>query len=138
MDDRPKNAALFTRVLKIQGITNEVVVAGDGAEALDYLFGTGIYAERDTRKLPHLIVLDMHMPRMDGLETLRRLRADRRTGTVPVVMFSSSNEPQDILEAYRLGANSYVDKVSPNLPYPELVGLIARYWLLVNEPHRIP
>lgn len=133
VDDRPQNAALFSRVLKIHGITNEVIPAGDGIEALEYLFGTGQHAGRGTR-MPRLIILDMRMPRMGGLETLRRIRADRRTEIVPVVVFSSSDDPQDMLEAYRLGANSYVDKVSLNLPYPEIAGMIARYWLLVNEP----
>lgn len=125
VEDRPKNAGLFVRALRMSGVENEVVVARDGVEALDFLFGHGGYAGRDTAIAPRLVVLDMHMPRMDGLETLRRIWADERTALLPVVMFSSSDLPQDVMEAYRLGANSYVDKVGQDVPYPELVRLIS-------------
>lgn len=134
VEDRPQNAVLFVRALRMSGVENKVVVVRDGVEALDFLFGRGGYAGRDTAISPRLVVLDMHMPRMDGLETLRRIRADERTTLLPVVMFSSSDLPQDVMEAYRLGANSYVDKVGQAVPYPELVRLISRYWITVNEP----
>lgn len=116
VEDRPKNADLFVRALRMSGVENEVVVARDGVEALDFLFGHGGYAGRDTAIAPRLVVLDMHMP---------RIRADERTALLPVVMFSSSDLPQDVMEAYRLGANSYVDKVGQDVPYPELVRLIS-------------
>ena len=136
VDDLPRNTDLFEKVLRMQGFAGEVAVARDGVGALEYLSGTPREA------LPRLVVLDMNMPRMGGLETLRRIRADRRTAALPVVMFSSSNAPEDVAEAYRLGANSYVDKVSSALPYPELVRQISTYWLRVNEapppPERYP
>ncbi len=127
-------ADLFTAMMRSGGVHNEVVVTGDGAEALDYLFGEGEYAERDTSAMPRLVVLDINMPRMDGFEALRRIRADERTELLPVAMLTSSNHEGDRTEAYRLGANSFLDKVSDTLPLSEMVPLVARYWLYANEP----
>jgi two-component system response regulator len=130
-DDDPRTAEMFRLVLRANGIDNEVVVARDGIEALDYLFGTGDHDGSNTSFIPRFMVLDLSMPRMGGLEVLRRLREDERTKLLPVVMLTSSTVPQDIVEAYRAGANSYVDKLS-EVPWPELVSLIARYWLDTN------
>jgi two-component system response regulator len=130
-DDNPRTAEKFGLVLRANGIDNEIVVARDGVEALDYLFGTGDHAGSDTSFMPQLMLLNLSMPRMGGLEVLRRLREDERTKLLPVVVLTSSTDPQDIVEAYRAGANSYVDKLS-DVPWPELVPLIARYWLDMN------
>jgi two-component system response regulator len=102
-------------------------------ETLDYLFGRGEHAARDTTDKPGLIVLDLNMPRMGGLETLRRLRSYEETKLMPVVVMSASASPKDKDEAYRLGANSFIGKMTSRVPYPELVPLIARYWLYANE-----
>jgi two-component system, response regulator len=132
-DDNPRTAERFGLVLRANGIDNEIVVARDGVEALDYLFGTGDHAGSDTSFMPRLMLLDLSMPRMGGLEVLRRLREDERTKLLPVVVLTSSTDPQDIVEAYRAGANSYVDKLS-DVPWPEFVPLIDRYWLDMNIP----
>jgi two-component system, response regulator len=134
-DDDPRTAEMFGLVLRANGIDNEVVVARDGVEALDYLFGTGDHAGSDTSFMPRFMLLDLSMPRMGGLEVLRRLRDDERTKLLPVVVLTSSTVPQDIVEAYRAGANGYVNKLS-NAPWPELVLLIARYWLDMNVSAR--
>jgi CheY-like chemotaxis protein len=134
-DDNPQTAEIFGLVLQANGFDNEVVVACDGVEALDYLFGTGDRAGSDVSFMPRFMLLDLSMPRMGGLEVLRRLREDERTNLLPVVVLTSSTDPQDIVEAYRAGANSYVDKLS-DVPWPELVSLIARYWLDLNVSAR--
>jgi CheY-like chemotaxis protein len=134
-DDNPQTAEIFGLVLQANGFDNEVVVACDGVEALDYLFGTGDRAGSDVSFMPRIMLLDLSMPRMGGLEVLRRLREDERTNLLPVVVLTSSTDPQDIVEAYRAGANSYVDKLS-DVPWPELVSLIARYWLDLNVSAR--
>ena len=133
VDDRPTSAGLFITALRTSGFTNEVVVACDGQEALDYLFGCGEHADRDTSLMPRLVLLDLNMPRLDGLETLRRIRADERTQLLPVVMLSASNLPEDVAEAYRLGANGFIDKLSLFVSFPELVKQIANYWLVINQ-----
>jgi CheY-like chemotaxis protein len=133
VDDKPFNADLFARVLRMYGYSNEKVTVGDGVEALDFLFGRDDYAGRDVSALPRLIVLDLNMPRMDGRETLRRLREDERTKLLPVVMLTAANDSADRAEAYRLGVNAYVDKIS-DVSFPEMVKRIAEYWLGVNEP----
>ena len=133
VDDKPWNADLFAGVLRNHGYTNEIVTVGDGIEALDFLFARGSYAGRDVSIKPRLILLDLNMPRMGGLETLRRLRADERTKLLPIVMLTASDDSGDKAEAYRLGINGYVDKVS-NVPFPEMVKRIADYWLGLNEP----
>jgi CheY-like chemotaxis protein len=132
-EDNADMAELFVLVLGRSGFTNEVVIARDGVETLDYLFGRGEHAARDTSDTPGLIVLDVNMPRMGGLETLRRLRSYEETKLMPVVVMSASASPGDKDEAYRLGANSFIGKMTSRIPYPELVPLIARYWLYANE-----
>ena len=133
VDDKPWNADHFARVLRRFGYSNEVVPAGDGIEALNYLFARGDHVGRDTGVKPRLIVLDLNMPRMDGLETLRRLREDERTKLLPVVMLTATDDAGDRAEAYRLGVNGYVDKIS-GVPFPDMVRRIADYWLGLNEP----
>ena len=132
VDDKPINAELFSVLLRKHGYTNEIVTAGDGIEALDFLLGRGDHASRDVSVKPRLILLDLNMPRMDGLETLQRLRADERTKLLPIVMLTASDNSTDQAEAYRLGVNGYVDKLS-NVPFPEMVKRIADYWLGLNE-----
>ena len=133
VDDKPINAELFSVLLRKHGYTNEIVTAGDGIEALDFLLGRGDHASRDVSVKPRLILLDLNMPRMDGLETLRRLRADERTKLLPIVMLTASDNSTDQAEAYRLEVNGYVDKLS-DVPFPEMVKRIADYWLGLNEP----
>ena len=132
VDDRPQNAELFTIILRRHGFSNRVVPVGDGIEALDFLSCRGDYAGRDVGLVPRLILLDLNMPRMDGLETLRQLRDDERTKLLPVVILTSSDHPRDKTEAYRLGANGYVDQLS-DVPFPDVVRRIADYWLEVNQ-----
>jgi CheY-like chemotaxis protein len=133
VDDKPLNADLFAGVLRKCGYTNKIVTVGDGIEALDFLFARGGYAGRDVSVKPRLILLDLNMPRMDGLEMLRRLREDERTKLLPVVMLTAANHSADRAEAYHLGVNAYVDKFS-DVSFPEMVKRIAEYWLGVNEP----
>lgn len=134
VEDVPRNAEQFVRVLRLHGYRDEVVVVGDGAECLDYLFGEGAHEGRDTRLAPRLVLLDVHMPRMGGLEALRRIREDERTNLLPVVMFSATSVPEDVVAAYDLGANAFIDKVSAPVPFPEIVRILVRFWLGINEP----
>ena len=133
VEDNPDDEALTLRALKKNNITNEVVVARDGAEALDYLFGTGQYAGREQAPPPQITLLDLKLPKVDGLEVLRRLRADERTRLLPVVILTSSNEEQDRLKGYGLGANSYVRKPVDFDQFMEAVRQLGLYWLLLNE-----
>jgi two-component system response regulator len=112
VEDNPDDEALTLRAFNKNRIANEVIVARDGVEALDYLFGTGSHAGRDLSVAPAVVLLDLKLPRVDGLEVLRRVRADARTNLLPVVILTTSREQQDIYEAYQLGANSYIRKVS--------------------------
>jgi CheY-like chemotaxis protein len=134
VEDVPRNAEQFVRVLRMHGYHDEVVVAGDGAECLDYLFGEGAHEGQDTHLAPRLVLLDVHMPRMDGLEALRRIREDERTSLLPVVMFSATSHPKDVVAAYDLGANAFIDKVSAPVPFPEMVRIMVHFWLGINEP----
>jgi CheY-like chemotaxis protein len=134
VEDNPDDEALTLRALKKNNIRNEVVVAHDGAEALDYLFGTGAYAGRDLTIMPTLMLLDLKLPKIDGLEVLRRLRADDRTRLLSVVILTSSNEEQDLINSYRFGANSYIRKPVDFTQFMEAVRELGRYWLLWNEP----
>ncbi len=133
VDDKPFNADLFAQVLRRFGYTNEIVTVGDGVEALDFLFARDRHAGRDVGVKPRLILLDLNMPRMDGMETLRQLRADERTKLLPIVVLTAADRPRDRVEAYHLGVNGFVDKLS-DVPYPELVKRIADYWLGLNNP----
>ncbi len=133
VEDNPDDELLTLRALKKQNITNEVVMARDGAEALDYLFGSGPYAGRDLSVMPQLILLDLKLPKVDGLEVLRRVRADERTRLLPVVILTTSREEQDLLQGYGLGANSYVRKPVDFDQFAEAVRQLGLYWLLLNE-----
>jgi two-component system response regulator len=138
VEDNPDDELLTLRALKKNNLTNEVVVARDGVEALDYLFGTGEYTGRETQTMPQLILLDLKLPKMDGLEVLRRLRADERTRLLPVVILTSSRELQDMLVGYGLGANSYVRKPVNFEQFVGAVEQLKRYWLSLNEaPPRV-
>jgi two-component system response regulator len=133
VEDNPDDEALTLRALKKNNIKNEVVVARDGAEALDYLFGTGKYAGRDTAHLPQVVLLDLKLPKMEGLEVLRRVRTDERTKLLPVVILTSSNEDQDRIAGYGLGANSYVRKPVDFSQFLEAARQLGLYWLVLNE-----
>lgn len=134
VEDNPDDEALTLRALKKNNIKNEVVVAHDGAEALDYLFGTGKYAGRNTHVLPQVVLLDLKLPKVEGLEVLRRVRADKRTKLLPVVILTSSNEEQDRIDGYGLGANSYVRKPVDFSQFLDAARHLGLYWLVLNEP----
>lgn len=138
VEDNPDDEALTLRAFKKHNITNEVVVAHDGAEALEYLFGTGRYAGRDLDVTPQLILLDLKLPKVDGLEVLRQLRADDRTRLLPVVVLTSSTEERDLVESYRLGANSYVRKPVDFTQFVEAARQLGLYWLLMNQAPPVP
>jgi two-component system, response regulator len=133
VEDNPDDELLTLRALRKNDVTGEVVVARDGVEALDYLFGTGAYAGRDTSVMPQLILLDLKLPKIDGLEVLRRLRADERSRLLPVVILTSSREQQDMLKGYGLGANSYVRKPVNFEQFVRAVEQLKLYWLILNE-----
>ena len=134
VEDNPDDEALTIRALKQHNIANEVVVARNGAEALDYLFGTGAHEGRDLGDTPAVVLLDLKLPKIGGLEVLRRLRADARMKRLPVVILTSSEEDQDKLQGYELGANSYVRKPVDFDQFSEAVRQLGLYWLILNEP----
>jgi len=134
VEDNPDDVDLTLRALKKANVLNEVVVVRDGVEALDYLFGTGSYKDRDLSIMPTDILLDLKLPKVDGLEVLRRLRSDERTKFLPVVILTSSKEEQDMLNSYKLAANSYVRKPIDFVQFTEAVRQLELYWLLLNEP----
>ncbi len=134
VEDNADDEALTLRALKKHRLGNEIVVARDGVEALDYLFGTGAYAGRDLEKMPEVVLLDLKLPKLDGLDVLQRLRADERTRCLPVVILTSSNEEQDRLQSYDLGVNSYVRKPVVFDQFIDAVGRLGLYWLVLNEP----
>jgi two-component system response regulator len=133
VEDNPDDETLTLRAFKKNNIANEVIVARDGAEALEYLFGTGKYEKRDLNIMPAVILLDLKLPKVDGLEVLRRLRADKRTRLLPVVILTSSKEEQDIVSSYDLGANSYIHKPVDFDRFTHAVEQLGLYWLLLNE-----
>ncbi len=133
VEDNPDDAALTLRALEKNDIVNNMVkVANNGVEALEYLFGTGEYEGRDTTLQPQLILLDLKMPKMDGIEVLRRLRQDDRTRLLPVVVLTSSDEKEDIVKIYNLGANSYIRKPVDFDEFTEAVRQLGVYWLRLN------
>ena len=134
VEDNPDDEALTLRALKKSNIANKIVVVRDGAEALDYLFGTGAFADRDPLELPQVTLLDLKLPKVDGLEVLRRLRADPRTRMLPVVILTSSKEEQDLISAYSIGVNSYVRKPVDFNQFVDAIGQLGLYWLVLNEP----
>ncbi len=138
VEDSPDDVTLTLRTLKQHHILNEVVVASDGTEALDYLSATGKFAGRDSDQMPVIVMLDLKLPKLGGLEVLERIRRDRRTRLLPVVVLTSSDEERDLIESYKLGANSYVRKPVNFVQFRESMHQLALYWLLLNEaPHCI-
>jgi CheY-like chemotaxis protein len=133
VEDNPDDEALAIRALKRHHVGNTIVVAHDGVEALDYLFGTGLYAGRDISLKPSVVLLDLKLPRVDGLEVLRRVREDDRTKLLPVVVLTTSSEEQDLLDSYSLGCNSYIRKPVDFIQFSEAIRQLGMYWLLMNE-----
>jgi two-component system response regulator len=134
VDDDPNDVELTLRAFRTNPLSNRIVVARDGLEAIDYLRGTGAYAGRDPDHLPQVVLLDLNLPAIDGLEVLRRIRADERFRRLPIVILTSSNEDSDKLAGYGLGANSYVRKPVDFRQFSEAVTRLGLYWMLVNEP----
>ena len=137
VEDNPDDEELTLLALKQSKILNEVVVAHDGVEALDYLFATGQYAGRDVAKLPQLILLDLKLPKLRGLQVLERVRADPRTELIPVVILTTSSEQEDVINSYRLRANSYVRKPVEFHRFADAVQQMGLYWLVLNEAPQI-
>lgn len=134
VEDNPDHADLTIRALRRHNLQNEIDVVGDGADALDYLFGRDRYEGRRPEELPVLVLLDLKLPKVDGLEVLQALRGDPRTRVLPVVVLTSSNEERDIVASYHGGANSYIRKPVDFHEFTEAVGKLGLYWLLLNEP----
>ena len=133
VEDNLDDEALTLRALKKNKVANSVVVARDGAEAVDFLFGTGAHAGRDVNDLPQIVLLDLKLPKLDGFEVLRRIRADDRTKMLPVVILTSSKEERDVVQGYRDGCNSYVRKPVNFDEFVEAARQLGLYWLLLNE-----
>ena len=134
VEDNPDDEALTIRALKRNNISNEVFVARDGVEALDYVFARGVHADRDVNELPRLVLLDLKLPKVDGLEVLKQIRLDERTKRLPVVVLTSSKEEQDLVDSYNLGVNSYIRKPVDFTLFTEAVRQVGLYWLVLNEP----
>lgn len=133
VEDNPDDEELTMRALKKNNISNEIVVARDGAEALDYLFARGKYSKRDTSIMPQLILLDLKLPKIDGIEVLKQIRSDDRTKLLPVVILTLSKEQQDLVDGYSSGANSYIRKPVDFKEFVKAVGQLGLYWLVLNE-----
>ena len=134
VEDNPDDEELTLRALRQNGIMNEVIVARDGAEALDYLLSLGRFSGRDSKEMPKVVLLDLRLPKIDGLEVLRRLRADERTRLLPIVMLTSSDEEGDILASYESRVNSYVRKPVEFAQFTEVIKQLGLYWMILNEP----
>ena len=134
VEDNPDDVELTLRAFKKNNILNRVIIAKDGAEALDVLFGTGTYAGRKLKDLPVVILLDLKLPKIDGMEVLKRIRQDNRTKLIPVVILTSSAEPKDVVNGYSLGANGYVRKPVEFSQFVEAMRHLGLFWLLWNEP----
>lgn len=134
VEDNPDDVELTRLALEEGGICNELMVARDGVEALDYLFGTGKYEGRDTSIMPSVVLLDLKLPRVDGLEVLRRIREDPRTHALPVVILTSSKEEEDIIKSYNLGANAYVRKPVDYNEFVQAAKTLGLFWLVMNQP----
>ena len=133
VEDNPDDEALTLRALQKNNIINEVVVARDGAEALDFLFGTGAYAGRDLTLMPEVILLDINLPKINGLEVLEKIRANERTRLLPVVILTTSNEERDKIKSYTLGANSFIRKPVDFQQFSEAIRQLGVYWLVLNQ-----
>ena len=134
VEDNPDDEQLALRALRKRNISNPIVVCRDGAEALEYVFGTGKYEGRSPAEFPAITLLDLKLPKVDGLTVLKRIRADERTRLMPVVVLTSSNQEADIIRSYELGANSYVRKPIEFEQFMEAVNQLGLYWMLLNEP----
>ena len=134
VEDNPDDELFTVKALRENNIINEIIVARNGMEALDYLFGTGQSAGRDLRELPQLVLLDLQLPKVDGREVLRRIRADARTRTLPVVILTSSKEESDLVATYQLGCNSFIRKPVNFEQFAAVVHQLKLYWLVLNEP----
>jgi two-component system response regulator len=134
VEDEKDDIELTVRGLKKANVLNEVIVVRDGAEALDYLFGSGAHKNRDLTDMPAVVLLDLKLPKVDGIEVLKRMKADERTKLIPVVILTSSKEEQDLVNGYRFGANSYVRKPVNFNQFAQAVQQLGLYWLLLNEP----
>ncbi|HYH98524.1 response regulator [Hyalangium sp.] len=134
VEDNADDEVLTLRALRKSNIRNPIVVVRDGASALDYLFAQGAHAGRDLRLQPQVVLLDLHLPKLDGLAVLQRIREDERTRTLPVVMLTSSNEEKDLMGSYQLGVNSYVRKPVDVTAFFEAIRQLGMYWLVLNEP----
>lgn len=134
VEDNPADAELTLRALKKRHLANHLVHVSDGQAALDFIFGTGPHAGRDTGEKPRVVLLDLKLPKVDGIEVLRQIRADARTKLLPVVVLTSSREDRDVVETYQLGANSYIVKPVDFEKFSEAVSSLGMYWLLLNEP----
>jgi two-component system, response regulator len=134
VEDNPDDVILTRRAFEKSQVATEIVTVSDGEEALDYLFATGPYVGRDQTIMPAIVLLDLKLPKVDGLDVLRRMRSDPRTRCLPVVILTSSNEQQDIVQSYELGANSFVRKPVDFLQFFEAARQLGRYWLALNEP----
>ena len=133
VEDNANDEYLTLRALKKYNVANDVIVAHDGVEALDYLFCTGPHANRDIRDLPIVVLLDLKLPKVDGLEVLRRVRDNEHTRLLPVVILTSSNEERDVINGYKLGTNSYVQKPVDFAAFMDAVGQLGLYWLMLNQ-----
>ena len=134
VEDNPNDVELTLRAFEKSSVLNEIVVVGDGEQAIQYLFSTGPHADRDPARMPEVVLLDMKLPKIDGLGVLRRMRADGRTRRLPVVMLTSSREEKDVLLSYDLGANSFVRKPVDFGEFVEAANQLGLYWLVMNEP----
>jgi len=134
VEDNPTDAELALVALKERNLANKLVWVKDGVEALDFLFGTGAYAGRKVENSPKVVLLDLRLPKVDGLEVLRRLKADERTRQIPVVVLTSSKEDRDVAECYSLGVNSYIGKPVEFDEFSRVVSELGLYWLLINQP----
>ena len=134
VEDNPHDAELTLRALRQKKLANSLVVARDGAEALEFIFGTGKFSGRDLSRPPKVILLDLKLPKVDGLEVLRTVKGDERTRAIPVVILTSSQEERDIVESYRLGVNSYIVKPVDFDKFVTAVAEAGLYWLLLNKP----
>ena len=138
VEDNPDDEALTLRAFNKNRIGNKIFIVHDGAEALDFLFCTGIYADRDPREMIQVVLLDLNLPKVSGLEVLRRIRADKRTRTLPVVILTSSQEEKDLAEGYEYGANSYVRKPVDFNEFIEAIQHLGLYWLVLNKTPPLP